>query len=200
MSTLKTQTIELLDIIYHYLITLNEIHLSFFLEVWPVKPFKTRIITPESLGIVSYLPKLRLDTNAKSLSIVKKFKIIAKNCRWGQTYTKEDLGSAFLEKYGWTELIGMRGPVKSKKLACGLLMLGPDIEYPVHSHQAQEIYVPLTSQSLWKKGDDIWKYRQEGIPIYHKSWVDHGMRTESAPLLALYLWRGGNLTQKSHIA
>ena len=93
----------------------------------------------------------------------------------------------------------MRGLVKSRELACGFLMLGPDIEYPLHSHAAQEIYVPLTSQSLWKKGDELWKYRQEGVPIYHKSWVDHGMKTGSAPLLALYLWRGGNLTQKSHI-
>jgi hypothetical protein len=199
MSTLKTQTIELLDVIYNYLITLDGIHLSFFLEAWPVKPFKTRMVTPKSFGIVSYLPKLGVDTNAKTLTIVKKFKIMAKHCRWGQTYAKEDLGSAFLKKYGWTELIGTRGLVKSKELACGFLMLGPDIEYPVHSHEAQEIYVPLSSKSLWKKGEEPWKYRPEGIPIYHKSWIGHGMKTGSAPLLALYLWRGGNLTQKSII-
>jgi hypothetical protein len=53
-------------------------------------------------------------------------------------------------------------------------------------------------QSL-KKGEEPWKYRPEGIPIYHKSWIGHGMKTGSAPLLALYLWRGGNLTQKSII-
>jgi hypothetical protein len=200
MPTLKTQTIDLLDIIYNYLITLDEIYLSFFLDAWPVKPFKTRIVTPKSLDVVSCLPKLAVDTNANTRTIVKKFKIMANHCRWGQTYAKEDFGPTFLKKYGWTEFIGMRGLIKSQELACGFLMLGTGIEYPVHSHEAQEIYVPLSSQSLWKKGDDSWKYRKEGIPIYHESWVGHGMKTESAPLLALYLWRGGNLTQKSHIA
>ncbi|MCP4671440.1 MAG: transcriptional regulator [Desulfobacula sp.] len=200
MSILKIHTIELLDIIYNYLSTLDEMYLSFFIEAWPVQPFKTRIITPKNLDVISYLPNLTIDTNAKTLPILKKFKMMAKHCRWGQTYTKEDFSSTFMEKYGWTELIGMRGPVKSRELACGLLMLGPDIEYPLHSHEAQEIYIPLSSHGLWKKGDDPWEYRQEGIPIYHKSWMGHGMRTKSAPMLALYLWRGGNLTQKSHIS
>ena len=27
--------------------------------------------------------------------------------------------------------------------------------------------------------------------------IHHAMRTETVPLLALYLWRGGNLVQKS---
>jgi hypothetical protein len=29
--------------------------------------------------------------------------------------------------------------------------------------------------------------------------MPHAMRTETVPLLALYLWRGDNLTEKSHI-
>ncbi|MBW2249580.1 MAG: hypothetical protein JRF60_02855 [Deltaproteobacteria bacterium] len=104
-----------------------------------------------------------------------------------------------LKKYGWTELIGLRGPIDSKNIACGFLLLGPDIEYPKHSHEADEIYIPLSSETLWMQGDDPWVSRPGGIPIYHRSWLTHGMRTESTPLLAVYLWRGGNLAQKSHI-
>ncbi|MBW2562593.1 MAG: transcriptional regulator, partial [Deltaproteobacteria bacterium] len=67
------------------------------------------------------------------------------------------------------------------------------------SHEADEIYIPLSSETLWMQGDDPWVSRPGGIPIYHRSWLTHGMRTESTPLLAVYLWRGGNLAQKSHI-
>ena len=35
--------------------------------------------------------------------------------------------------------------------------------------------------------------------IHHASNVSHAMRTGNEPLLALYLWRGGPLAQKSTI-
>jgi len=77
--------------------------------------------------------------------------------------------------------------------------LCPEIEYPRHSHEAEEVYVLLTGQTLWQRDDQDWAYRAAGLPIYHASGVPHAMRTESVLLLALYLWRGGNLVQKSRI-
>jgi len=124
---------------------------------------------------------------------------LANHLTWGQTYSAQDFGAGFLEKYGWTEFIGLRGPIASDRMACGFLFLGPQIGYPRHSHEAEEVYVPLTGQTLWQRGDQDWAYRVPALPIYHASWVPHAMRTETVPLLALYLWRGGNLVQKSHI-
>ena len=124
---------------------------------------------------------------------------LARDLAWGQTYSAQDFGAGFLEKYGWSEFIGLRGPIASERMACGVLFLGPQIEYPRHSHEAEEVYVPLTGQTLWQCGDQDWSYRNAGLPIYHASRVPHAMRTESVPLLALYLWCGGDLVQKSHI-
>jgi hypothetical protein len=59
--------------------------------------------------------------------------------------------------------------------------------------------VPLTGQSLWQRSNQDWAYRASGLPIYHAARMPHAMRTETVPLLALYLWRGDNLTEKSHI-
>jgi len=59
--------------------------------------------------------------------------------------------------------------------------------------------VPLSEPTYWIKGESDWLLRPCGVPIYHRSELVHGMRTESTPLLALYLWRGGDLTQKSQI-
>lgn len=194
-----SKPIGLVNIIYDYLIGIDEIYLSPFLADWPCKPFKTRNVSQSTLPVLSYLPKLVPGTNKETEKLAKMLKTSAEHLCWGQTYTAEDFGADFLEKYGWTELIGIRGPIDSKGIACGFLLLGPDIEYPMHSHGAAEVYVPLSSQALWKQGNGTWVSRPSGVPIYHKSWVTHGMRTESTPLLALYLWRGGDLSQKSHI-
>ncbi len=84
-------------------------------------------------------------------------------------------------------------------LACGFLFLGLQIEYPRHRHEAEEVYVPLTELTLWQRSNHDWAYRAAGLPIYHAPWMPHAMRTETVPLVALYLWRGGNLVQKSII-
>ena len=39
--------------------------------------------------------------------------------------------------------------------------------------------------------------REAGEVIHHASNVSHAMRTGEEPLLAIYLWRGGPLAQKS---
>jgi hypothetical protein len=44
---------------------------------------------------------------------------------------------------GFSEWIGHRGAFASDAIACGVLLLGPDTEYPDHSHEAEELYFPL---------------------------------------------------------
>ena len=199
MAAASTKAMALANAVYDYLIGLDEIGLSLFLKDWPCEPFNTRFVSQTDLPVLSYFSKLVPGTNKEAEKQVKMLKTSAEHLCWGQTYTAEDFGAGFLEKYGWTELIGLRGPTDSKDIACGFLLLGPDIEYPMHSHESVEVYVPLSSQGLWVQGNDPWVTRPSGVPIYHRSWLTHGMRTESESLLALYLWRGGDLAQKSHI-
>jgi hypothetical protein len=103
----------------------------------------------------------------KTEGIVKMLAAQANHIAWGQTYSAQDFGVGFLEKYGWTEPIGLRGPIASDRIACGFLFLGPQIEYPRHRHEAEEIYVPLTGQTLWQRNNQDWAYRAAGLPIYH---------------------------------
>ena len=158
-----------------------------------------RSVIPRTLPVLSWMPAAIKAAGRQTEFLVNRFAKLANHLTWGQTYSAQDFGAGFLEKYGWTEFIGLRGPFASDRMACGVLFLGPQIEYPRHSHEAEEVYVPLTGQSLWQCGDQDWSYRPAGLPIYHPSGMWHAMRTESVPLLALYLWRGGNLVQKSRI-
>lgn len=117
---------------------------------------------------------------------------------WRQTYGAADFGAGFLERYGWTEVVGLRGPIPSEKVAAGFLILGPEVTYPPHAHQAEEVYLPLSGRAWWQKGGE-WRQVEPFTAIHHPAWVPHAMRTEAEPLLALYLWRGGDLAAKSVI-
>ncbi|TPN75496.1 transcriptional regulator [Mesorhizobium sp. CU2] len=119
--------------------------------------------------------------------------------RWGQTYNASDFGADFLTRYGWLEVFGARGHFVNDEVAGGLLILGPEIVYPDHHHIAEEIYIPLTGGTEWHKGDSGFHVRAAGEVIHHPSNVSHAMRTGKEPLMALYLWRGGPLAQKSTI-
>jgi len=115
---------------------------------------------------------------------------------WRQSYTRDDVPAQFLERYGFTELAGPRGPFASAEVACGLLLLGPETEYPLHAHRAEEAYVVLSGIAEWRRRRERTRHLP-GALIHHPPGVPHAMRTEAAPLLLLYLWRGAQLTQKS---
>ncbi len=195
----ENQIIEFVTSIRAFLSGLNDSHLDSFLANWPSPHYQMRSVVACSLPILSWMPAALKAANKQTEFMVRTLASLANHLTWGQTYSAQDFGAEFLDKYGWTEFIGLRGPIASDCLACGFLFLGPQIEYPQHSHEAEEIYVPLTGPTLWQCGDQDWAYRAPGLPIYHASWVPHAMRTETVPLVALYLWCGGNLVQKSHI-
>jgi hypothetical protein len=123
----------------------------------------------------------------------------AEELDWRQTYSAEDFGVAILQRYGWTELIGLRGPIPSEAVAAGFLLLGPEVEYPSHSHEAVELYLPLAGTALWKRGSGDYEAVPPGKVIRHGSSEPHAMTTRQEPLLAVYVWRGGDLRAKSRI-
>src|SRR5271169_44578 len=101
------------------------------LNGWPVLK-ATRDIRTLTLPVCRWLPNLEKLAIAPTVGLVKEFIAAAPAIDWRQTYSAEDLGLEFLENYGWSELVGLRGPIPSESIACGFLMLGPETEYPAH--------------------------------------------------------------------
>src|SRR5208283_5999066 len=122
----------------------------------------------------------------------------APSLAWRQTYGPDEVGAAFIENYGWTELFGARGRERAKT-AGGLVLLGPNTSYPAHRHEAEEIYLPLSGAAHWRQGDALWRERPPGTLIHHCSEEIHAMRTGKEPLLALYLWRSEQLPQNARL-
>ena len=196
---MPNQFIELIAAVHGFLRDLGDAHKNSFLADWPGAGAPTRSIVSNNLPVLSWMPAAVAAAHKKAGFLVDMLASSANRLAWGQTYSVDDFGAGFLEKYGWVELIGLRGAFASNRLACGFLMLGPEIEYPLHSHEAEEVYVPLTEPTFWMRGNEDWKLRTACRSIYHASRTPHAMRTESVPLLALYLWRGANLIEKSSI-
>ncbi len=160
---------------------------------------RARSLVPRALGCLVHLDRIAelAPPDAKPLA-----QFVAKHrdaLRWGQTYTAADFGQGFIENYGWLELFGTRGHFVNDEVAAGLLILGPAIVYPDHHHIAEEIYIPLTGGTEWRMGEGDFRGREAGEVVHHASNVSHAMRTGQEPLMALYLWRGGPLAQKSTI-
>ena len=169
-----------------------------FLRDWPPELI-ARPVDKRSLPVVAALRGLARLAAPETRALVEGVAALASDLDWRQTYSKADFGELFLDNYGYNEWIGQRGAFMSDKVACGVLILGPETEYPDHSHEAEELYLPLAGHAFWRVARSDWRFRPPGTWIHHPSWVPHAMRTGAEPLLAAYVWRAGDLTAKSRI-
>ena len=163
-----------------------------FLAEWP-EVGASRAVEPATLPVCRCLDAMG------TAGIVGQLRAAASSLRWQQTYGAGDFGAEFLQGYGWSEFVGLRGPYPSTQIACGVLLLGPHITYPAHAHAAEEVYLPIFGKAEWQQGDGAFAPIPVGKPIHHAPWVPHAMRVGAEPLAALYLWRGGDLAAKSAI-
>jgi uncharacterized RmlC-like cupin family protein len=173
--------------------------LARFLAEWPDMTQRREVPAPVSLPVLAWLGQATATAPAFCKELVTAVASAAPAMAWKQTYTVAQMGAAFLQNYGWCEIIGTSGAVPSERLACGFLLLGPHTFYPRHHHEAEEIYVPLVGTAVWEKGDEGWREQRPGTVIHHPNHVPHAKRTSDEALLALYLWRSDNLHQKAQL-
>ena len=155
-----------------------------------------RSLAPENVPGTEHLTGI--DTHAtghqKNLtqSLIKEIETL----KWWRNYSAEDFGVEFFENYGFVEMMGNRGHFDSSERAAGFFLMGPNQFYPSHYHVAEELYIPLTGGTLWMKDEGPYVEQPSGTVIVHESNENHAMRTNEKPLLALWMWRNGDLTQK----
>jgi hypothetical protein len=190
------------------LASLGEPHIEPWLAGWPTGS-RAQATAPASsipaqppLPVLEWLPCAAQAAPAFSAELCAMLTDAAGDLAWQQTYGQADVTSgaietSFLDRYGWCEVVGPRAATISDRIACGFLLLGPGTFYPSHRHEAEELYLPLSGSAAWRQGDGEWQQRQPGTLIHHASFETHAMRTAAAPLLALYLWRGGNVGAKA---
>ena len=149
----------------------------------------------------------KLNVNIPATDLVKNFElkgsqhtqplidIVKENTQfanWQRTYTEEEVGIDFLNRYGYYELIGTDGHFHSDNLRAFIAYWGEGLTYDWHSHEAEELYFVLAGSALFKT-ERVEKILKANDSCYHKSWESHSMVTFSDPVLTFVLWRGNGL-------
>lgn len=111
--------------IRNFLEGLDDNHLKSLLADWSPADCRTRSIEPRTLPVLSWLPEAVKAAGKKADSIVTRLAALANHVAWNQTYSADDFGAEFLERYGWAEFIGLRGPIASGE-ATSLRGMDPD--------------------------------------------------------------------------
>ena len=93
---------------------------------------------------------------------------------------------SFFDNEAFTEIIGPKGKLQTNAFRCGLLLLGPQLDYPKHHHETSEWYHVLSGTGLWRQGSDDLSPRAPHSAIFHTSWEVHAMRCTKIPVLALW--------------
>jgi hypothetical protein len=193
------------------LASFDEPRIAPWLAVWPSDrqlrdTASASPVPARSLPVLQWLPRAAQAAPAFSAELCGMLADAAAHIEWRQTYSQADVASgaieaAFLDRYGWCEVISPRAAIGSDGIVCGFLLLAPDTYYPSHRHAAEELYVPLSGSAAWRQGhgdsNGDWQQRQPGTLIHHASFEPHAMRTDADPLLALYIWHGGNVRAKA---
>lgn len=110
---------------------------------------------------------------------------------WDQVKSyREVMPRAFLDGYAHVNLLGRGGHFPDDRARCGLLLFGPDIDYPAHSHPARELYLVLDGTAEWWREGEDYRARPPGDRLLHAGGQSHAMRMGADGLLALWAWTG----------
>ncbi len=109
---------------------------------------------------------------------------------WRHPYRIDDRLPGFSQSYAHANIVGGTGPVPSRDMFGGFILMAPQTFYPTHNHTAVELYLVLGGTAEWRRGDEPWVLRPPGAFILHRSQIGHAMHTLDEPLLALYAWHG----------
>jgi hypothetical protein len=83
------------------------------------------------------------------------------------------------------QIIGPDGLEVRHDLIVGVTLMRPNIDYPDHQHEPEELYLVL-SEGHWRQNNIPWHTPGLGGLVYNPSNVFHGMKSLNTPLIALW--------------
>ena len=124
------------------------------------------------LPAADLLPAALAATTDQTHGLVALFQEAASHLRWEQSYSKADgvVGDDMLAGYGFVEIIGKHGPFISTRARAGIGIWGPDIDYPLHRHKAEEVYVLLSGSARFQCGQGPGETKSVG-DVVHRAHV-----------------------------
>ena len=150
------------------------------------------------VSAVALLKSVPIRADDITQSVVKKI-IAAKDVlEWQQSYTEADgFDADYLSRYGWFNLISPEGPYVCDSLRISVGYWGEGLYYTEHWHEPEEYYLVLAGEATFLSEGHPPNKCAPGDIIHHQSNQPHAIDMTPGPLLAMAIWRGGDLVAKS---
>ena len=125
-------------------------------------------------------------------AVIEEFLRIAHDLPWRQTTGYLDiLSDEYLANYGYVQLVGPAPSIiEHPSVRVGIGVWGPHLEYPLHEHEAEEIYHVLAGTPAFGTEDGTWTDSIPGDAVHNPPWRRHAQRFGAEPTVLLYCWTG----------
>ncbi len=107
---------------------------------------------------------------------------------WRETYKDTDIGAQFMELFACFCIIGENAPFISNEIRLFMVYMPPRLYYPWHHHPAEEVYLVIAGEAVFRRVGSPDETLGEGDTSYHESNQPHAMETFDQPVLCLVAW------------
>ena len=117
---------------------------------------------------------------------------IVPHLSWGSSYSADGPGAGVADTMVWGEVAGRAGMVTDATVRLGCFLLSPGMVYPMHGHEALEIYSVVSGQMTFEHHlEDPVRMRVDapGYSVTPEGEA-HALHAGSRPVLIVYCWTG----------
>lgn len=110
---------------------------------------------------------------------------------WYAPYHSAEVGADFADGLVSLEIAGARGLLRPDGFEAGLILVAPNVTYPLHDHVADELYYLVSGTAEFQSGFNGEPQRATpGEYSVIPSGMPHRLVTGDAPVLIVYVWTG----------
>jgi mannose-6-phosphate isomerase-like protein (cupin superfamily) len=128
-------------------------------------------------------------TSQNAIPLATDLSRVASNLVWLEA-PRGKIGEPMDDRHAHCEIVGPDSDLFSAQLRLGAFLMAPDTNYPLHSHAADEIYLPISGDGEWRVQQHDYEEYRPGAIVQIGSWKPHALRSGKEPLLMLWAWFG----------
>jgi hypothetical protein len=153
--------------------------------------------TPARLDACRHLDASPLveDAVPSAAALKSAFQLADPQFEW-RSAARPDAPERYCANHAFVEVVGPHGHIASDVIRFGVFLLGPQVFYPCHVHEAEEFYLVLAGTADWQQDDDPFRPEPPGRVIQNRSLQPHAMQVKGEPLMLLWGWFGDINFQK----
>ncbi|MBY8975466.1 cupin domain-containing protein [Rhodobacteraceae bacterium NNCM2] len=110
---------------------------------------------------------------------------------WNQVFIDDKTDRALVDGLLAAQVVGPFGLFRAETVAAGFFLLSPGVHYPLHTHEAAEIYYALSGRLEIQHGvsGQAFTLSGGGYSVTPSNRL-HALTTGEEPVLMIYLWTG----------